>query len=386
MKMKSKISLIEYQELRIDEVDKRFYKELEEIAKVSSILGFNKRGNLISLNYVGLIETKNGVLEILPKISKDDNLKASKEILIKMVKTLKNHPFKSISTANLKIEKMPLLEIFILFFLNELDELIKKGIKRDYLSIQDNQKFLKGKLLISEHIKRNFAHKERFFVEYDEYIEDILENRIIKTTLKKLNNLSLSLKLQKRIREFLFIFSGVREIYNLNELKNINLDRTKSYYKRVIDICKIFLTDSSYSLYLGKNINFSLLFDMNKLFESFVSYWFKRFYPEAKLQDKSYHLLHQGSKNFYQLRPDIVVGNKIFDTKWKIIKSFNDISGSDLYQMYAYAKKYNSKEVTLIYPKVYEVDDMEFYFEEDVKLKVSFFDLEGFEKSVMDIV
>ena len=253
-----------------------------------------------------------------------------------MIKTLKNYPFKNISTANLKTDKMPLLEIFIFFFLKELDKLIKKGIKRNYISRWDNQKFLKGKLLINEHIKKNLVHKERFFVEYDKYIDDILENRIIKVTLKKLSKISKNFDNKKRIRKFLFIFDSAGEIKNLSELKKTCLDRSKKYYENVIEICKIFFYDKSYTSYKGESIFFAILFDMNKLFESFVGHCFKNFSQEVKLQHKKFHFFDVEKK--HRLIPDIVFDNKIFDTKWKIIKSLEDISRNDFYQMFVYAK------------------------------------------------
>ena len=378
--------IIEYEEINKKNIDKKYFEELEEIAQTTEFLAYSKKGVLKSQNYVGLIQTKSGfVLEILPKVSAgNDTYEESKIILIEMIKTLKNHPFKKLSTANLKTEKMSLLEIFISFFLNELDVLIKKGIKRDYISIQDNQKFLKGKLLINEHIKKNLVHKERFFVEYDEYIEDILENRVIKTTLKKLNKLSKNFENQRRIREFMFVFDGVGEIKSLPELKKIHIDRSKKYYESVIEICKVFLDKKSFTPYKGENISFAILFDMNKLFESFVGYWFKKHCDNVKLQHKKYYLFDVDKK--YRLTPDIVIENKIFDTKWKIIESLDDILGNDFYQMFAYSQKYNSKEVTLIFPRVYNIEEKEFGFDEEYKLKVRFIDLKNCEKEVKRII
>lgn len=60
----------------------------------------------------------------------------------------------------------------------------------------------------------------------------------------------------------------------------------------------------------------------------------------------------------FKLRPDIVIDKWLIvaDTKWKIIDS-NDyywnywISQADMYQLYAYAKKYHCGELYLIYSK-----------------------------------
>nr|WP_314166936.1 hypothetical protein [uncultured Campylobacter sp.] len=54
---------------------------------------------------------------MLPKIHDNDNgnnekaVENSKKILLRMLKTLKNYPFKNINIANLKSLNLPLLEI-----------------------------------------------------------------------------------------------------------------------------------------------------------------------------------------------------------------------------------------------------------------------------------
>ena len=103
--------------------------------KVTTKKGYGKV--LQAQNYVGVLQTKDGTtIEILPKVQelKEDE---SKKILIKMLKTLKKSPFKNFNMAHLKSANMPLLEIFITMFLDELSELIKKGIKSDYVTKED---------------------------------------------------------------------------------------------------------------------------------------------------------------------------------------------------------------------------------------------------------
>ena len=103
--------------------------ETEQYLKITTKKGFGKV--LQAQNYVGVIQTKDGTtIEILPKIKELENEKL-KEILIKMLKTLKKSPFKHFNTANLKASKMPLLEIFISMFLEELSKLVQRGIKSD---------------------------------------------------------------------------------------------------------------------------------------------------------------------------------------------------------------------------------------------------------------
>jgi len=150
-------------------------------------------------NYVGVLQTKSGLtIEILPKIADKNDAKKSKKVFIKMLRTLRNF--------SVKTQNVPILEIFISMFLCELETLVKKGIKSDYVALEENLNFLKGKLNINEQIKQNSVHKERFYVGYSEFLSDIKINRIIKTTLKFLYKKSNFSKNQQKIRELLFIF------------------------------------------------------------------------------------------------------------------------------------------------------------------------------------
>ena len=270
--------------------------ETEQYLKITTKKGFGKV--LQAQNYVGVIQTKDGTtIEILPKIRNFDEQK-SKEILIKMLKTLKNSPFKHFNSANLKASKMPLLEIFISMFLEELAKLVQKGIKSDYIQKEENLKFLKGKLKISEQIKQNSVHKERFFVEYEQFCSDRVENRLIKTTLEYLYKKSKSNKNQQRIREFLFVFDEIKISHNIKtDFEKIKLNRQMKDYEQVLLWCKTFLLENSFSPYKGNDIAFALLFDMNLLFESYVYDYLKKNggFENIKNQDKELDFLKSES-------------------------------------------------------------------------------------------
>ena len=330
-------------------------------------------------NYVGVLQTKSGLtIEILPKIADKNDTKKSKKVFIKMLRTLKNFPFKSSNLASLKTQNLPLLEIFISMFLYELEALVKKGIKSDYVALEENLNFLKGKLNINEQIKQNSIHKERFYVGYSEFLSDIKINRIIKTTLKFLYKKSNYSKNQQKIRELLFIFDEVSECEDYkNFFKNYAINRQVKHYEQTLLWCKIFLLGDTFTPHKGDDLAFALLFDMNKLFESYVGNFIKKKYANVSLQHSEKHLIE--TPKSFKLRPDIFLeGEFIADTKWKIVKSRDDISQADLYQLYAYGKKYECGKLYLIYPKIEGTrqETMKFRYDDEMQLEILYFDLE----------
>ncbi len=348
--------------------------------KLTTKKGFGKV--LQVQNYVGLIQTNDGTtIEILPKVKNIQSDEESKKILIKMLKTLKKSPFKHFNKANLKSLKMPLLEIFISMFLEELSKLIQKGIKSDYISKSENLHFLKGKLKVSQQIKQNSIHKERFFVEYEEFSSDRCENRLIKSTLEYLYKKSKYNANQQRIREFLFVFDDVSPSKDIKtDFSKVKINRQMKDYEHILLWSKTFLLENSFSPYSGNSVAFALLFDMNLLFESYVGAYLKKKGFDVKAQDKGKYLVQAPNK--YALRPDFVLNKDtddeiIADTKYKNISKQQDISQADMYQLYAYGTKYEkTNQLYLIYPKAYDVDLPRCsYIENELHLDVLFFDL-----------
>ena len=390
----SQITLTEFERIYQHDICKKDFGDIENFIlknsdenapflRIASGVG----GKFIQArNYVGVLQTKSGLtIEILPKIADKNDAERSKAVFIKMLRTLKNFPFKSSNLASLKTQNLPLLEIFISMFLCELESLVKKGIKSDYVALEENLNFLKGKLNINEQIKRNSIHKERFYVRYSEFLSDIKINRIIKTTLQFLYKKSNSSKNQQKIRELLFIFDEVLECEDYkNFFAKLVINRQVKHYEQTLLWCKIFLLGNSFTPHNGDDLALALLFDMNALFESYVGNFIKKSFPGTILQHSEKYLVEEPKS--FKLRPDIFLeGDFIADTKWKIVKSRDDISQADLYQLYAYGKKHECSNLYLIYPKIDGVKQefMKFGYDDKMLLEILYFDLEKDENNAI---
>ena len=139
---------------------------------------------------------------------------------------------------------------------------------------------------------------------------------------------------------------------------------------------------------------------MEMLFESYIAVLLKKKLGNAEFsisaQDKSHHLFDEPGKKFL-MRPDIVVKRKsdgaifILDTKWKVLvnnKANYGISQADMYQMYAYQKKYGAENVTLLYPQTDEMQHtgtIEFKSKDHVLVRVQFVDLFSVQESISHV-
>lgn len=374
-------------------------------ADALELMGLTARkgvGEIITAkNYVGIITMKDGTtIEILPKIysetDNDDSGARTKKLLIEMLKTLRDTPYKTLQTSNVNIEKMNIFEIFIRMFIDELFFVVKRGLKCSYETIEENAHFFKGKMKFSQQIKFNLAHKERNYVEYDAFTVNRPENRLLKATLQYLYKHSSSSKNRTDIKSLLNSFGEVEASVDYkSDFSKYVADRNMKDYTTALMWSKVFLMGKSFTSFAGSEVAVALLFPMETVFESYVATLLKKvLIPKGytvSAQDRKYHLFDVPDKKFL-MKPDIVITKKsdgtkyIMDTKWKILsdaKANYGISQADMYQMYAYQKKYSSENVTLLYPKTENIsrEDIGFSSDDGVIVRVRFvdlFDIKGF--------
>ena len=266
----------------------------------------------------------------------------------------------------------------------------------------------KGKLIVNEHIKHNLIHKERFYLGFDEYQVNRAENKLIKSTLLKLQKLTTSAENSKEIRQLLTAFELVESSINYDkDFSKIVTDRSTKEYEMLIKWSKVFLKNKSFTTFSGTESARALMFPMEKVFEAYVAKFMKKVFSrigwEVSAQDKGHYLfnsLNGENHKRFALRPDLVVTkndeNKsviILDTKWKSLvndKGSNyGISQADMYQMYAYSKKYGTSEIWLLYPvndAMRDCGTIKFDSGDGVTVSLFFVDVANIEKSMDDLL
>lgn len=361
-----RLSAGEFRELKNLIVPDPEAKEIAELGPISDAavclsLGTRNGKEVIKVkNYVGTISLPCGTaVEILPKIAAEETAAQARLIVTKMLVACGVLPYKAFESARLSAEKLDIYEIYIRAFLDEVSLLYKKGLKAGYVYRESNENFLKGKLKFAEHVKRNFAHGEKFYVGHNEFDFNRPENRLIKSTLVRLVRLSKDSGNRRDLRILSSAFGEVEASVNIEaDISKCESGRAVADYKNVLPLCKLFLKGKSFTSFGGKNEATALLFPMDRLFESFVA-------ARMRLETDGWEFSAQARGKFlfedrkFPLRPDIVLSREgeriIVDTKWKKLaddpRQNYGISQADMYQMYAYHTRFdNVKRVILIYP------------------------------------
>ena len=175
-----------------DDISSRLSQELEfrEQPKDGSIaeiwaLGLQRNGCLSY--YIGLDWLEAGrAIHASPKVTGMDYLTVFKRCLESSVASRwlgdvydVRIDKEFIAIPNEKFDIMPLV---VLHYFATLEDLFKKPLKKGYLSREENLTAkMKGKILISSHIKRNVlgSRPDRIMCRFQEYSSDCLENRLL---------------------------------------------------------------------------------------------------------------------------------------------------------------------------------------------------------------
>lgn len=323
-------------------------------------------------NYVGVIFVPSGNhIEVLPKTGKTQSASAesyaqARKTLLRMLQALGEFRHIPLESASLETLKLPLLEIFITHFLQSVNHIVKRGLRSDYVSQEENLLTKRGKLNVTKQIRHNAVQQQRFYCEFDEYLHDRPANRLIKSALMKVEGAIKSSHNQKLAQELQFHLDAVPASQNYKQdFDKLHLDRGMTYYKPALAWARLILNNISPVSMRGQADAPSLLFQMEAVFEAFVAQELRK-----QLKD-GYHLRPQSTrlalvqyrgKDLFTLKPDLLIEQNnrpvyVLDTKWKLLDACDeqnkfDLSQADFYQMYAYGQKYlhGVGDLFLIYP------------------------------------
>lgn len=254
---------------------------------------------------------------------------------------------------------------------------IKGGLNRDYISNTDMLRSLKGKIEITDSIKRNTMMKKQMVCKYDLFSEDNLLNQILKSSMKLLifhGNVKYENK--KKLRKLLLYFDNVSDInpYVIN-WSAVSYHRNNKSYRTLINICWYLIKGLLFTTNDGKYKIAQYLDDqtMHRLYEKFVLGYFRMEYPQLNASSSYIEWNISDNEDSFHLprmQSDVTLtyGEKILiiDTKYygktmqhNPMYDKKTYISNNLYQIYTYVKnkdRNNSKDVSgmILYAKTDE--------------------------------
>lgn len=287
-------------------------------------------------NYCGFLSINDESYFIIPKIA-DENTQ-NLNTFIYMLMYAYDINLKHEDLMNSENQEHHIYELFIRLFSDALLDEFKRGVFKQYITMQENLKVLRGKYIIEKNFD-NFYH-QNIYCEFDEFSMDNELNRFFLyaiRTFKKFSSYSNLHRCEAILDEVDYFNVDFKRL-------NIHFDRMNSRYKKSYEVALMILQKLVPMTQNSTDKSFALLFDMAEVFEKFVG----RMYKEI---DGSTQLQKQGNFGSLQLKPDIVTADKIIDTKYKKVNDRGDLSVQDKYQMFAYGVNFKVSDTMLLYPK-----------------------------------
>lgn len=380
-------TILEWEAIRygdaVDEIPAHAADRLAAVAAASPLAGRGGGGvlehgrkALRAHGVVGVIAAGGSALEILPKIDVpgEEGERATGSIrrrLVHMLAVALDLKIDAGQVTALDWQRETLLEILIRLFSEKLVDAVRQGMPRRYVEHADDLPALRGRLNITRQFTTLAVEPSRLACRYDALTPDIALNRIMKAAVTRLSRIARTTDNQRRLRELAFAYADIADVpVSALRWDDVVLDRTNGRWRELINLARLLLGERFQTTSAGGSDGFSLLFEMNTLFEEYIARTLKRALADTDLRVVSqggrlYCLETEDRRQVFQTRPDILIkrGNtllQVIDTKWKRIAARIDdpkrgVSQADVYQMMAYGRLYRCGRLTLIYPHHHEI-------------------------------
>lgn len=283
--------------------------------------------------------------------------------------------------APMEMAQLPLHEWLVQRFLRQVQALLSRGLRFEYIEREDNQTTARGRLMVGANMRINALAPHRFYCRFEELSPDRPENRLIRSALDRVMQRTANVQSRRTaasLADWMHDVPPSRRI--AHDLSLWRDDRLMAHYKEIRSTCRWILEEQVSSPVSGKQAMFGRFVRMNDVFERYVARWMAQ--QLCSQQGNRFKLLDQTSgdsrarKELFMpnglqnpMKPDMLLfGSEaqsgclaILDAKWKQPDVRELASRADLYQIYAYASHWladggGDRVVALVYPQLHGTD------------------------------
>jgi 5-methylcytosine-specific restriction enzyme subunit McrC len=251
-------------------------------------------------------------------------------------------------------ESNDFLTVLFQSFIRSVSSATQKGLISGYVSREDSLQVLKGRIDFSRQLRKSPESQFPFEVTFDDYVEDVPENQILKKALR----ISLKFGLQNRrlrnqAQNLLFNFKDVSDVV---QVPSWNASRLNNHYWNALRLGELIISGNGFHENTGDiQINgFSI--DMYKVFEDFIARQLAERINNSDDFVATQKSLLLDVRGVYREKPDLIWYRKgepfqVMDTKYKKPEGEMEQRDSlnDLRQVISYASLLGLKEAHLIY-------------------------------------
>jgi 5-methylcytosine-specific restriction enzyme subunit McrC len=353
-------------DIRLTEYESTPYQELSDTAIASLRTDVNSDGvqrikptfnaegevSLGATQYVGVVTLRDGpTIEIRPKAAGTHLLHLLRYAQGVTTTTIDQEV--SLQGGNSFIDAIGYL------FNAELTSVLDRGLHSEYQRVDQAERQLRGRLDVQRQLQQQQRPALAFECSYDELTTDTVVNQAILYATTLLLRLVRDTDLRHSLHRHQHVLRRQVTLTTVEPsvLDRVELTRLNDHYGDILRLTKLVLQNHFVREFRGgRRESFSLLVDMNRVFEQVVERAMKsavRSRPgwSVDTQHASTRLI-ESNKHKVTIRPDILISDDtgrvrcIGDAKWKL----GSPSNSDFYQLASYQLAFDGPGV-LIYPE-----------------------------------
>lgn len=266
------------------------------------------------------------------------------------------------------------LDLFAKVFVNGCQKLIRRGLMSEYEERTEYIRSIKGKLNLSQSLKRGTFSLGIASCSFDEFSHDTLANQILKRTcwiLIRSNGIASETKYE--LRKVYQRMNQVSDIaINQRSFTRLRIGRNNSHYRFIIKVCRLIIDNIRLHEDSGSYEFIDFLRDEKKmamLFESFLLHFYRKNSDFSKVKSEILHWNAEAINSTYalpQMKTDISLISEdrkiIMDAKYykeALQSNYEKLTfkSANLYQLFAYLKNDTYRgdkpiEGMLVYPTI----------------------------------
>ena len=220
------------------------------------------------------------------------------------------------------------------------------GLLHGYRTEEEALMTVRGRIRLEEQLRRRFDTLLPVELQYDEFTNDILPNRLVKAAAHRLGRIHLrSPEARQNLGRVAGILDGVSLVeFAPARVPAVAFDRLTEHYRDVIGLARLILGHGAFESGRGVVRASGFLMDMNVVFQEFLTQALRDVLgasPETLRSDRELQNVTLDHEGRVSLRPDLTWWDGpeclfVGDAKYKNVTGAR-VPNADLYQLLSYA-------------------------------------------------
>ena len=232
--------------------------------------------------------------------------------------------------------------------------------KRQFDFEEDALLTVRGRIRFEDQLRRRYGMPIPVEVRYDEFTDDVMENRLVKAAVARLGEMRIrSSRARRGLAWTAAMLENVTHVsFDPTDVTEVTIDRLNEHYRGVVGLSRLILQNCAFEANRGSVRAIGFVMNMNVLFQEFLTVALRE---ELRLSErvfcsdhqlKGQRLIYLDEKRSVKLEPDLTWWDGrecvfVGDAKYKVADG--ESRNADLYQLLAYATALNLPGGMLIY-------------------------------------